>query len=142
MSFDLQFYLTCDLPCHFRVAMSKLLLSSHNLFIETGRWHRPRSIPREDRTCNICNKLEDEYHFIIECSLYTDLRRKYIPRCYWCNPNMFTLQELFCSKNRNLILRLSTYIYKVVQLRYDNNWIYYNKFQSTVVAIHRYLIML
>ena len=80
MSFDLQCYLECDLPCHFRVAMSKLLLSSHTLLIETGRWHRPHSIPREDRTCNICNKLEDEYHFIIECPLYTDLRRKYIPR--------------------------------------------------------------
>ena len=80
VSFDLQFYLKCDLPCHFRVAMSKLLLSSHNLPIETGRWHRPHSIPREDRTCNICNKLEDEYHFIIQCSFYTDLRRIYIPR--------------------------------------------------------------
>ena len=39
--------------------MSKLLVSSHTLLIETGRWHRPHSIPREDRTCNICNKLED-----------------------------------------------------------------------------------
>ena len=117
MSFDLQ----CDLPCHFRVAMSKLLLSSHNLLIETGLWHRPRSIPREDRTCNMCNKLEDEYHFIIECSLNTDLRRTYIPRYYWCNANMYKLHELFCSKNRKLILRLSTYIYKAFQLRYDNN---------------------
>ena len=73
VSSDLQFYLKCDLPCHFRVAMSKLLLSSFNLPIETGRWHRPHSIPREDRTCNICNKLEDEYHFIVECSLYTKI---------------------------------------------------------------------
>ena len=73
VSFDLQFYLKCDLPCHFRVAMSKLLLSSHNLLIETGSWHRPHSIPREDRTCNICNKLEDEHHFIIECSLNTKI---------------------------------------------------------------------
>jgi len=101
--------------------MSKLLLSSHNLHIETGRWHRPHSIPREDRKCHICNKLEDEYHFIIECSFYTDLRRIYIPRYYWCNPNMYKLQELFCSKNRNVILKLSTYIYKAFQLRYDNN---------------------
>ena len=45
-------------------------------------------------------------------TLYTDLRRKYIPRYYWCNPNMYKLQKLFCSKNRNLILRLSTYFYK------------------------------
>jgi len=41
------------------VSRHELLLSSHNLHIETGRWHRPHSIPREDRTCNICNKLED-----------------------------------------------------------------------------------
>jgi len=66
--------------------MSKLLLSSHNLHIETV--DDPHSIPREDRKWNICNKLEDEYHFIIEFSLYTDLRRKHIPRYYWCNPNI------------------------------------------------------
>jgi len=56
------------------------------------------------------SRIENEYHCIIECSLYTDLQRKYIPRYYWCNPNMYKLQELFCNKNRNIILRLSIHL--------------------------------
>ena len=30
----------------------------------------------EDRLCNICNVLEDEFHFFCDCSKYTDLRNK------------------------------------------------------------------
>ena len=66
-----------------------LLLSSHNRFIETGRWHRPHCIPREDRKCTTCNTLEDEYHFVIERSVLTDLRKQYISKYYWINPSMY-----------------------------------------------------
>jgi len=38
-----------------------LLLSSHNLFIETGRWHRQHRTPLEDMKCIKCNTIEDEY---------------------------------------------------------------------------------
>ena len=41
-----------------------LLLPSHNLFVQTGRWHRKHCIQREDRMCITCNTLEDEYHFV------------------------------------------------------------------------------
>jgi hypothetical protein len=30
--------------------------------------------------------MEDEYNFILECSRYNDLRRKYIKQYYWRNP--------------------------------------------------------
>ena len=66
-----------------------LLLSSHNLFIETGRWRRPHCIPREDRKCITCNTIEDEYHFVIERSVLTDLRKQYISKYYWINPSMY-----------------------------------------------------
>ena len=42
--------------------------------IESGRWARPNAIPIHDRKCLECNVVEDEYHFVLECNMYTDLR--------------------------------------------------------------------
>ena len=43
------------------------------LRIETGRF---RNLPCEQRICQTCdmNKVEDEFHFIMECTIYQDLR--------------------------------------------------------------------
>ena len=37
--------------------------------IEEGRRKRP-IIPRNERLCKTCNKLEDEIHFLIDCDRY------------------------------------------------------------------------
>jgi hypothetical protein len=50
-------------------AFTKLRLSDHNLMIEEGRRRRP-ILPRNERLCNTCNKLEDEIHFLIDCDKY------------------------------------------------------------------------
>ena len=54
--------------------LSRFRLSSHNLYIETGRWQRPK-IPPEDRICPSCkNGVEDEIHVFVQCQRYNDLR--------------------------------------------------------------------
>ena len=55
-----------------------LVTSSHRLKIKTGRWQRP-NLPRETRMCGICGKLNDQYHFLLECFVLKDIRQKYIP---------------------------------------------------------------
>ena len=52
-----------------RVALIKLRISDHKLMIEEGRRQRPK-VPREKRTCKMCNTLEDEQHFLVSCKLY------------------------------------------------------------------------
>ena len=52
----------------FRTAMTKLRVSSQRLEVETGRWSSPVSKPFDERKWPICNKLEDEFHFLFECS--------------------------------------------------------------------------
>ena len=94
VTFKFQFYLKCNLGTTLTAALSRLILSSHNIFIETGRWRRPHCIPREDRKCITCNTIEDEYHFVIECSIFTDLRKRYISKYYWTNPSMYKLKQL------------------------------------------------
>ena len=115
--FYLQPYLEFITIRKFRIAMTKLRLSSHRLEVETGRWTRPVSTPFDDRKCHICNKLEDEFHFLFECSLYTDLRKQYISRYFIVRPSMYKLTQLFKTEVKRTIRNVSIYIYKAFQLR-------------------------
>ena len=52
----------------------KLRLSSHCLCIETGRY---KNVPLERRICPMCKSdVEDEYHFMLKCPAYNNLRKK------------------------------------------------------------------
>ena len=86
-----------------RIAMSKFLTSSHVLRIETDRWKRPEPTPSEERFCYRClNKVEDEYHMVMECTLYSTLREQLIARKFWIRPSMYRLVNLITSTNRGL----------------------------------------
>ena len=63
-------YLRCR---KFRSMMSQLRLGILPLEIETGRW---KSIEVENRLCKLCsqNRVEDEYHFLFDCEVYSDDR--------------------------------------------------------------------
>ena len=49
-----------------RQILAKFRTSDHCLQIETGRY---KNIPRPQRLCNICQVVEDEYHFLLNCKL-------------------------------------------------------------------------
>ena len=55
-----------------RFSISKLRLSSHKLRIETGRYDK---LEVEKRLCENCKQVDDEFHFIIDCSLYNNERQ-------------------------------------------------------------------
>ena len=115
--FQFQPYLEKVVHKKFRNAISKLRLSSHRLHIESGRWNRPHPTPRENRLCSTCNTLEDEFHFIFECTLYNDERQFLIKPYYRRRNSMFKLIELFQSSNKNILSKLGNYIYKCFEKR-------------------------
>lgn len=117
-NFEHQLYLDSISVKKFRIAMTKLRVSSHRLEIEVGRWARPNRTPINERKCRNCNKLEDEFHFLLECPLYSDLRKMYIKRYFWNRPNMIKLQELMSSNNKNIIKNTALYIEKAFRIRY------------------------
>ena len=63
----------------FRVALSRFRVSAHRLEVETGRWHKPVAVPFYERKCRTClNCLEGEFHFLLECPLYHELRKNIV----------------------------------------------------------------
>ena len=115
--FQLQPYLDMVNVNKFSKAFSRLRVSSHRLEVESGRWVKPVRIPFDERKCVNCSVLEDEYHFILECPLYSDLRKKYISKYYWLRPNMFKFLELLKSTSTGRIRKLSCYVYHAFNQR-------------------------
>ena len=78
-TFELATYLQKVESPKLRKFLSKIRLSSHNLNIEEGRY---RNEARPQRVCNLCDKrdIEDEFHFIIVCPIYSNIRSKFIKK--------------------------------------------------------------
>ena len=68
----------------YRSAIAKMRISAHTMPIETGRW---KGIPREERTCLICDSKEagDEAHYLARCN----------------NPTLQTLRQPMIEESRN-----------------------------------------
>ena len=58
----------------FRRLITKLRISDHVLLIEKGRHFK---IPREERLCQKCKLLDDEIHFLLHCTINSNLRKEY-----------------------------------------------------------------
>ena len=102
-NFSFKDYLDFVTVRKFRYAFTRLRVASHRLEIETGRWHTPDRTPIEERKCLFCNCLEDEFHFVLECQLYQDLRNEYIKKYFWNRPNIPKFIELLQSENKKTI---------------------------------------
>ena len=96
----------------FRISLYRLRMSSHRLTVDTGRWQKPSAIPFNERACILCLKLEDEFHFILECPFYKAVRKKYVKKYCWKNTNILKFIELITSetaiKYQSLFTNLST----------------------------------
>jgi len=84
-----------------------------------GIYHKrkPVSVPIDDRKCIDCNKLEEEYHFVLECILYSDLRKQLITQYYYRRPNMYTFIELVNCENINVLKKFAMYLERAFKHR-------------------------
>ena len=66
----------------------KFKLSNHKLMIELGRYQTDH-ISRENRLCPLCksNQVENETHFLLDCSKYSLQRRTFLNRINELIPN-------------------------------------------------------
>ena len=121
-SFQFQNYLNFVKVKKYRNAISRLKCSSHRLEIESGRWQKPIRTPVDERLCKNCNVVENEFHFLFECSLYNDLRLQYMDSYFYINPNHLKLKQLFQSTHEKQVTDIAIFIQKAFTLR---NALYY-----------------
>lgn len=71
----------------YRQILCKFRISAHSLRIETGRYEKTKDssgnyskLEKENRICKFCNlrMVEDEFHFLLNCPLYSDIRHNFI----------------------------------------------------------------
>ena len=88
-------------------AITRFRVSAHNLHVETGRHHRPRPTPVEDRNCMYCNDnmnekvVEDECHALMVCPKFNVMRGELMEVVSQHLPNflsfvLLTQAEKFC----------------------------------------------
>jgi hypothetical protein len=108
--FDLEQYLKVLPECKFKNALVKFRVSSHNLRIETGRYE---NLIREERLCIYCNmnRIENEYHFLLVCPYYRELRNKYFKAYFNHWPTLNKFEQLMASRSPKVLLNLAKYIY-------------------------------
>ena len=108
-NFCLQFYLEKSIPKLYKKCIIEIRVSSHNLCIELDRH---KKISRDKKFCMTCiSTIEDEYHFILVCPVYNELRSKYLKKYNWGKPSMFKLTRLFSVYNVKELCNLGKYIF-------------------------------
>ena len=97
-----------------RKQLSRFRLSSHSLEIEVGRYH---GTARENRICKLCNgnMIESEYHFMLSCPFYRNIRNKYLRSTSWPSQRRFI--SLMSSQNKMSIINCAKYIKEANTLR-------------------------
>ena len=60
---------------YFRFIITRWRLPNHKLNIEVGKYTKPLT-PRNERLCDYCELLEDEYHAIFVCPKFAAIRNK------------------------------------------------------------------
>ena len=78
MDYNFEHYLDAIAIKKHRNSLAKLRLSDHSLHIHTGHQTRPRTPPTQ-RFCKNCpDMIEDEAHFLFECTNDSDIKSDFL----------------------------------------------------------------
>ena len=114
-----------------RKSLSRFRMSNHSLMIEKGRHLRPE-VERGERKCLCKTDVEDEFHFVTKCPLYTGERKHLFNtvsiKCK--NFESMTGKQKFIyilsNEDINLVRALSKFLFRSFKLR-DLIYLYFFK---------------
>ena len=105
-----------------RITLSRFFTHNHQLNVEAGSWQRPK-ISYSQRICPYCkDDLEDEFHFVLKCKLYNDLRKQYIKAYYRIRPSVYKFIQLCQSSKKSDLNNLAKFILSATNVR--NSFMY------------------
>ena len=108
-------YLCVDINRHLKCTLTKFRfgISSINVHYFRYRQHNQR-----DLMCPYCKTVEEnEFHFLMYCPLYNDLRHQYFKEKYYRLPNINKMRILLCSKNDKIIEDVCKFLYAAFKTR-------------------------
>ena len=113
---EFEYYITHITSKYHRSLLTKFRCGVLDLEINKGRHH---NIPREHRLCTYCNlgKVEDEFHFLLECPCYSELRLIYFPRHFYITPNLISFSEMMKTTNKSLLYKICIFLEKGLKYR-------------------------
>ena len=91
-------------------------MSAHKLNIKLGRCN---NIERSERICTLCDakQIEAEYHFILQCPIYSNLRNAHVKQYYHRRPNVLKLVQLLSTTSIKELSYLGKYLERANKLR-------------------------
>ena len=97
--------------------LCKLRTTNHRLPVELFSWdvlYKPRSC----RICTLCdlNDIGDEYHYVMICPAFRDLREIYIPKYYKNRPSVLKFTLLMSSDKKKVIFNLAKFAKVILEL--------------------------
>ena len=117
-------YLSLIKKPKYLIAFSRFRAGSHILEVERGRYTNPRT-PINQRLCIICQELEDELHFLIECRIYENERTLLFNKIYAVYPFLFELDRrekftfMMSNTNEKVLSWVGKFIYHSMKTRAD-----------------------
>ena len=75
-----------------------------DLRANTGRYEY---IPFEDRICSLCtSSIEDGCHFLLQCNVYSSVRKDFIPQYYYVHPTYEKFKMLLSRRSNNVLINI------------------------------------
>ena len=115
-TFEMEKYLQILSNDTLRKHLTSLRLVSHRLQIEIGRHN---DLARAERVCRVCNvqQTESEYHFMLVCPAYRDLRVKFLPRYCMSWPTLNKFDYLMKQNGNKILTNVAKFISAATKLR-------------------------
>ena len=111
----LAYHLSIDIKRHLKCIFSKFRFGVTNI---NTHYFRYRQHNQGHLLCPYCKDAkEDEVHFVLNCPLYINIRKKFIKEQYYRNPNNFKLKILFSSNHHGTIENLCHYLFIAFKIR-------------------------
>ena len=120
--FRTESYLDCISAPRFRIALSKLRSTSHNLEIERGRYVRPKK-DVDERVCLLCNVVDDEIHFVTNCCINEKERLVLYRKLDTTDPEFTLLSDrdkfvyLMGNRNENVMTWFAKFVHQSFYVR-------------------------
>lgn len=121
-TFEVEHYVKTNMSRGQRKAIAKFRSCNLPLEIEKGRYTRPKT-PVTERICKYCDShnIEDETHFLINCSFYDDIRYGLFQLSSQINPSFANLTSdeklVFIMQNNVVQSKLASCLLKMIKRR-------------------------